>query len=302
MKWIRLWAISILICTALPVAAQSPTGTPDYRQMVPVGTVMMWIGNFTPAGWLVADGSCVSQSTYPQLYAVIGSQFSLMRPGTECFPGTFGLPDLRGRVPMGSGSGQLTQLATLTPRTTGNYFGTETVTLTVTEMPAHAHNLVSSAGILLYSFGAGANGRNGLGVTAGTNATATRLTTESNGSGRPFSALPPVMVVNMIINAGTTTLELPPTATVVPTATPQPSSTPAPTATPQPTWTLEAGVITTPRPEIVYYSTMEANGTYQAVAFEYSFTAGDAMVSILLLLTCGLLALGMVMRARGGKA
>lgn len=61
-------------------------------------------------------------------------------------------------------------------------------------------------------------------------------------------------------------------------------------------------MISTPIPEIVLYTTMEANGNYQAVAFEYSMTAGDMMVSVLLLFTCGLLALGMVMRARGDKA
>lgn len=302
MRWLTILysIVLLLLVTAQTVSAQTPT--PDTRQLVPVGTVMMWAGNSTPAGWLVADGSCISKTTYAALYTAIGDQFSLGRPGVECSGGNFGLPDLRGRVPMGSGSGQLTQFATLTPRTAGNYFGAETVTLTVTEMPSHNHNLVSSANILLYAFGAGATGRNGLGVTAGTNSTATRLTTETTGAGRPFSALPPIYVVNFIINAGTQPLVLQPTSTPAPTATPQPTSTPAPTATPQPTWTVmptNTPVPTfTPSPQVVVYSTVEANGTAQTVAFEYSMTAGDVLVSVLLFFTCALLVLMMVTKAR----
>lgn len=58
----------------------------------------------------------------------------------------------------------------------------------------------------------------------------------------------------------------------------------------------------TPAPEVVVYSTITANGTDQNVAFSYTITAGDMLVSIMLFVTCGVLVMGMMLRARGGKA
>lgn len=294
MKWVRLWAILAIIGATVPAVAQSPTGTPDYRQLSPVGTILLWAGNYTPPGWLALDGSCISVTDYPELYALIGYSFS---PGHMCNPPTtFPLPDLRNRVPVGEGQ----NVYNPSNRIFGSYGGREVMSLTVTEMPAHTH----SYGWITSNTPGGAisgTGRYITGLTTGT--------TGSTGAGAQFSLMNPFVVVRYIINAGKQTLVLPPTATAVPTstpaptATPQPTSTPAPTATPQPTWTLGPGnMISTPIPEIVLYTTMEANGNYQAVAFEYSMTAGDMMVSVLLLFTCGLLALGMVMRARGDKA
>ena len=49
---------------------------------------------------------------------------------------TFGLPDLRGRMPMQAGSGP-----GLTPRQLGEKTGTENVTLTVNQLPSHSHRL-----------------------------------------------------------------------------------------------------------------------------------------------------------------
>jgi microcystin-dependent protein len=49
---------------------------------------------------------------------------------------TFGLPDLRGRVPMGQGAGP-----GLTNRQLGQEPGSESVVLDVTQLPAHDHTL-----------------------------------------------------------------------------------------------------------------------------------------------------------------
>lgn len=48
---------------------------------------------------------------------------------------TFGLPDLRGRVPIGEGTGP-----GLSVRRLGEKGGQETVTLTVAQIPSHKHN------------------------------------------------------------------------------------------------------------------------------------------------------------------
>lgn len=69
----------------------SPTGSPT-------GTVVMWAGAAAspPFGWLVCDGSLVSQSQFSELYAIVGNNFGSNPP-----PGSFYLPDLRGRFVRG---------------------------------------------------------------------------------------------------------------------------------------------------------------------------------------------------------
>jgi RHS repeat-associated protein len=70
--------------------------SPDTGVLVPYG------GPTPPPGWLVADGSCVSQTDYGDLFTAIGTAY-----GT-CPAGEFKLPDMRGRLPLGlsaSGTG-----------------------------------------------------------------------------------------------------------------------------------------------------------------------------------------------------
>ncbi len=55
-----------------------------------VGTISAYGGNTAPTGWLLCDGTAVSQTTYADLYTVIGCNFG-------CSGGNFNLPDLRGR-------------------------------------------------------------------------------------------------------------------------------------------------------------------------------------------------------------
>ena len=58
----------------------------------PVGTITSYTGTYPPNGWLRADGSSVLRSTYPTLFALIGTTF-----GAGSVPGTtFALPDYRG--------------------------------------------------------------------------------------------------------------------------------------------------------------------------------------------------------------
>ena len=63
-----------------------------------VGTISAYGGNTAPTGWLLCDGSSVSQTTYADLYAVIGCNFG-------CSGGNFNLPDLRGRFLRGRDGG-----------------------------------------------------------------------------------------------------------------------------------------------------------------------------------------------------
>ncbi|MBP7460915.1 MAG: phage tail protein [Candidatus Delongbacteria bacterium] len=86
--------------------------------------------NYAPHNWAICDGSLLSVNDYSDLYTLLGTTYG--GNGTT----TFALPDLRGRVPMHKGTGQ-----GLTPRFQGQAFGTETVTLTTSNLPQHHHDL-----------------------------------------------------------------------------------------------------------------------------------------------------------------
>ena len=94
-------AVSILaLCIALSagnfVGAQ---GLPD-TGAVPPGTVAAFAGTNPPPGWLPTDGSAVSRTQYPGLFAAIGTRYGGGGVGST----TFNLPDLRGRVLAGQGT------------------------------------------------------------------------------------------------------------------------------------------------------------------------------------------------------
>jgi microcystin-dependent protein len=95
-----------------------------------VGEIRMFGGNFAPVGWAFCDGSLLPISEFDALFNLIGITFG--GDGQS----TFALPDLRGRFPMHQGNGFVI----------GATGGTETVTLTVNQLPVHAHPAVCGAG------------------------------------------------------------------------------------------------------------------------------------------------------------
>jgi microcystin-dependent protein len=99
-----------------------------------IGTVMMFGGNFAINGWATCNGQQLSISTNAALFSILGTTFG--GNGTT----TFGLPDLRGRIPVHQGQG-----IGLTPYVIGEFGGTENVTLTYNQMPLHTH-LVNADG------------------------------------------------------------------------------------------------------------------------------------------------------------
>ena len=94
-----------------------------------VGEIRMFAGNFAPAGWMFCEGQLLPISENETLFNLIGTTYG--GDGQE----TFALPDLRGRLPMHMGNGFI--LAE-----TG---GSESVTLTTNQIPAHTHPLLCAA-------------------------------------------------------------------------------------------------------------------------------------------------------------
>jgi microcystin-dependent protein len=69
------------------------------QSLLPAGAVQAFAMNSAPAGWLAADGTAVSRSTYATLFAAISTTYGVGDGST-----TFALPDLRGIFVRGSGS------------------------------------------------------------------------------------------------------------------------------------------------------------------------------------------------------
>ena len=95
-----------------------------------VGEIRMFAGNFAPRGWAFCDGQLLAVSQNDALFSLLGTIYG--GDGRT----TFGLPDLRGRIPIHAGSGP-----GLSPRKLGAKAGTEQETLTVNQLPGHAHTV-----------------------------------------------------------------------------------------------------------------------------------------------------------------
>lgn len=71
------------------------------QQLTPSGSIMQYAGTAAPTGWILCDGSAVSTTTYAALYAVIGTAFNTSGGQSAPSAGTFRVPLLTGRVPVG---------------------------------------------------------------------------------------------------------------------------------------------------------------------------------------------------------
>lgn len=102
-------------------------------RMLPAGTIAYSVASSMGSGWLLADGSEVSRTTYANLFSAIGTRYGSGNGTT-----TFTLPDLRGRSMIGAGQG--VQGGTLTYRDVNTaYAGSDTHSLTEGELAPHSH-------------------------------------------------------------------------------------------------------------------------------------------------------------------
>ena len=101
-----------------------------------IGTIDMVGFGFAPRDWATCDGQLLAISSYSALFSLLGTTYG--GDGRT----TFQLPDLRGRVPIGRGSGP-----GLSNYNWGQSGGTETVTLSTQQIPSHNHSFaVNTAG------------------------------------------------------------------------------------------------------------------------------------------------------------
>ncbi|MGH3186445.1 MAG: phage tail protein [Streptosporangiaceae bacterium] len=93
-----------------------------------IGEIRMGGWNFAPAGWAMCDGGLLPISQFEALYNLIGTLYG--GDGQT----TFGLPDLRGRLPVHQGG----------TFALGQAAGSEAVTITSSQVPAHSHPFMCS--------------------------------------------------------------------------------------------------------------------------------------------------------------
>lgn len=158
-----------------------------------VGEIRLFAGNFAPAGWALCQGQLLSIAENDVLFALIGTTYG--GDGQA----TFGLPDLRGRVPVHQGTGP-----GLSTRVIGQLGGSETVTLTAGQLPAHSHtlsattaaassaagpsgSLLATSSVALYGTGAAASPMAGAAITA-------------SGGNQPHENMAPFLGLNYIIS------------------------------------------------------------------------------------------------------
>ena len=93
------------------------------------GEIKFFGGLFEPPGWAYADGRLLDQNdpANDDLFGVIGTTYGSALDA-------FALPDLRGRTPVGIGTG-----SGLSARSLGDVFGERSVALSLDELPAHSH-------------------------------------------------------------------------------------------------------------------------------------------------------------------
>jgi len=152
-----------------------------------VGEIRMFGGNFAPVGWAFCSGQILPISENETLFNLIGTTYG--GDGQS----TFALPNLQSRLPIHVGTGFAL----------GQTGGSETVTLTVSQIPAHTHVPQANSGQGTASNPSGnvwaESPLNNYSATAPSSAMNAAAIGSAGGS-QPHDNMPPFLVVNFIIS------------------------------------------------------------------------------------------------------
>lgn len=166
-----------------------------------IGFVTGFAGNFAPKNWANCSGQIINIASNTALFSILGTTYG--GNGTT----TFGLPNLNGRVIVGTGTGP-----GLSSYSLGQTSGSETTTLSITQMPAHVHPVAivaannatendvdsaSPAGV----YGRDVNGITPYSAAATVNMASwpTTLNMSNVGLGSAFGILRPLSAINYVI-------------------------------------------------------------------------------------------------------
>jgi microcystin-dependent protein len=156
-----------------------------------IGEIRLFAGTFAPVNWEFCDGSTKPISSYDAAFTILGTTY-----GGDGMT-TFGLPDLRGRVPVHPGQGMGLNNVEI-----GQAGGEENHTLTVDEIPRHGHGTVlmipENTSLMRVSSKAGSK-------ATGTNGKAAIAIRKNNDSINTFINQDP----NIVINSGNANATVP---------------------------------------------------------------------------------------------
>ena len=199
--------------------------------IVPIGVIMPYAGSVLPTGYLFCDGSEIPIGEYSDLFSIIG--YTYKNPADLIGKATFGLPDLRGRFPLGrdnmnntntvpakddptiqipAGGGPANRVTDIVADTlgagTGDNTNREYISLETRNLPDHKHNL-NSGNAQYYAAGlpgAGPDGAAEANLGMPLSSTGSGLRNSGNvisaTIGQPFNAMNPYLTINYIIFTG----------------------------------------------------------------------------------------------------
>ncbi len=188
---------------AVQITSGNSIATPS-SPVVPAGIISAFGGISAPSGYLLCDGSAVSQATYATLFAAIGTTYNTGGEGI----GNFRLPNATGRALVGAGTYTDPVLGSIT-RTLAESSGAASHVLVTGEMPVHNHttNDPGHSHTLPYKNPTPVGGvdvtgwvpNTGVVGNFTTSTATTGVTTNNNGGGGAHNNMQPFLVINYII-------------------------------------------------------------------------------------------------------
>jgi microcystin-dependent protein len=160
-----------------------------------LGEIRIFAFNFAPKGWAMCNGQLLSIQSNTALFSLIGTYYG--GNGTT----TFALPNLQSRIPIHQGQGQ-----GLSPYNIGQTGGTETVTLTLQQMPQHNHNMNVFNGPAATNRSGNAyladSSSGNVYTTGNPNATLNTAAITFSGNSQPHNNIQPYLVLTFCIATG----------------------------------------------------------------------------------------------------
>jgi microcystin-dependent protein len=156
-----------------------------------VGEIKMFAGNFAPRNWAMCDGQLLAIAQNDALFSLLGTIYG--GDGRT----TFGLPDLRSRIPIHAGAGP-----GLPNRPIGSKSGSESVTLGPVQLSSHTHALQGSSDPATTPDPSGSVFARSSGDAYGSEFSASYMNgagVSNSGGGQAHTNLMPSLAVNFIV-------------------------------------------------------------------------------------------------------
>lgn len=153
-----------------------------------LGEVRMFAGSSAPTGWMFCEGQLLPIAGNEALFLLIGTSYG--GDGET----TFGLPDLRGRIPIHHGNGFVLS----------EPGGVEEATLAAAQIPVHSHPLLASTGVAVATDPAsnvlGQTGTGDLYLADVSSVNMALSAVAAEGEGQPHTNFQPYLCVNFIMS------------------------------------------------------------------------------------------------------